>query len=140
MEICKNNNCSQNPWASKFVNFELCFHSLQMNYGFHFCVFTGYRNPRKGGPLCLLFPVASIGLFSLCLFVLSYSDLFFLIMFYFIHAPFVPLCFLRTHKGLDPDGKWGGEELGGGEGGKAVIRTSVWKKLFSETKQNKKKG
>lgn len=53
----------------------------------------------------------------------------FLIVFYFIIIPYKPVSFLmRKRKGMDPDGKGGGEDLGGGEDvGQTVIKTYMRK-------------
>lgn len=65
-----------------------------------------------------------LGLFF-CLFVLSYCDvLLFVLLYliYFIITPQKPACFLlRDRKGVDLDGRGGGEELRGAEGKESVI-------------------
>ena len=42
---------------------------------------------------------------------------------------------MRDRKGIDPDGKRGGEELGGVEGGEIVIRIYCVRKKSNKRKQ-----
>ena len=39
---------------------------------------------------------------------------------------------MRDRKRVDPEGRRGGEELGGGDGGETIIRIIIWEKILSE--------
>ena len=80
----------------------------------------GFLSVQTSGSLCLyLFFVPFLGLFSLCLFVLSYPNvfvLFYRIILYYIIFYYYPLdaCFLFCNdrqKGVDTDGKQVGNNL-----------------------------
>lgn len=63
--------------------------------------------------------MASLGLFSCCLFVLSNSDLLIFILFYYYSLE-VCLFSNESKNGVDPDGKGGGE-IRKSRGRKAII-------------------
>lgn len=62
--------------------------------------------------LCFLFTPFS------CLIILSHSDLFVFYLLLFLRCLFDPY-----GKGMDPDGRVSGKEVGGAGGGKTIIRT-----------------
>lgn len=86
--------------------------------------------------LCLLF-----GSFPFVCFVQFQCVSFCFIFIVFYYYPLEAFCFLIDRKGVDPDGRGGGEELGGGERGKTVIRIyyvrQKKKSIFSKRKKIK---
>lgn len=79
--------------------------------------------------LCLhVSPVLSLVLFILFVGLILFN----LVLFYFIIIPRVTVCFLvRDRKAMDLQRKRGGEEHGGVERGKSIIKIYFMKKYFS---------